>query len=168
MTHPLVLHARRVIEAHLGGRDWRVGWQGPGSLPPQGCFVSLKIGRQLRGCIGTILPVRATLEEEIAENAIAAATRDPRFHPLLPREWPQTRVSIDLLSQPEPVPSARELDPRVYGLVVRSGSRSGVLLPDLPGVGTVARQIAICREKAGIAPEGAVTLSRFTVERLLE
>src|SRR5262245_31858173 len=47
---------------------------------PAPCFVSLKTqDGDLRGCIGTIEPMRPTLAEEIVTNAIHAATRDPRF-----------------------------------------------------------------------------------------
>lgn len=168
MAHTLLLHARRVIEAHLEGRNWREEWDARDASPSRGCFVSLKIGRRLRGCIGTVFPVRPTLEEEIADNAVAAATRDPRFAPLQSPDLRHTRLSIDLLTPLEPVDSHSALDPKVYGVVVKSGKDYGVLLPDIPGVKSVAQQIEICREKAGIAPEEAVTLHRFQVARFHE
>ena len=168
MSHPLLFHARRVLEAHFNGRGWR-GQLPAGPLSPsQGCFVSLKIGPKLRGCIGTVIPVRTYLEEEVAENALAAAMRDPRFKPLRAEELQKTRFSIDLLTPPEPIVTQSELNPQRYGVVVRSGSRCGVLLPDLPGVDTVDRQLEIALEKAGIDMDPAVKMSRFEVERLQE
>ena len=64
--------------------------------------------------------------------------------------------------------SENDLDPARFGVVVQAGNRKGVLLPDLPGVTTVKRQIEICREKAGIAPEETITMLRFYVERINE
>ncbi len=168
MSHPLLFHARQVLEAHFNGRGWRGQLPGGPQSPPRGCFVSLKIGAKLRGCIGTVLPARKYLEEEVAENALAAATRDPRFEPLRAAELHKTRLSIDLLSPPEPIAAQDELDPIRYGVMVRSGSHCGVLLPDLPGVETVERQLEIALEKAGIAMDPAVKISRFEVERLQE
>jgi AmmeMemoRadiSam system protein A len=134
--------------------------------PPQACFVSLKKGGRLRGCIGSLTPAHPSREGEIVANAVASSQRDPRFPPVREEELDLLQVSIDLLSVPEDIPSAAYLDPGRYGVIVRSGSRSGVLLPDLPGVDTAARQIAICRDKADIPPDAPVTLQRFTVERI--
>lgn len=166
--HPLLLLARRAIEAQVRGLKFSAlsGPQAPS--PPRACFVSLKAAGRLRGCIGTLSPVRASLELEVAENAMAAATRDPRFPPVRPDELARLRLSIDVLNPPEAVSSEQELDPLRYGLVLRQGNRCGVLLPDIPGVGSVRRQIEICREKAGVAPDAPVALERFTVERIGE
>ena len=168
MAHPLLEHARRVIAAHLAGRDWRQQWPERLTWPSQGCFVSLKVGERLRGCIGTVLPVRATLEEEVAENALAAATRDPRFAPLRSSELPSVRFSIDLLTPPAPVASPAELDARRFGVLLRSGSRLGVLLPDIPGVTSPQQQIEICLEKAGLPESARYTLECFEVQRFSE
>ena len=165
MANRLIELAREVIRAHLAGRAYHP--ENP-SLPPQGCFVSLKIQGRLRGCIGTIKPTQPTLEQEVAANAIAAGFRDPRFPPLRPEELSRLSISIDLLSAPEKVDSLDQLDPARYGAIVRAGERSGVLLPDLPGVEDAARQVAICREKGRIPEDEPVTLYRFSVERLKE
>ncbi|HWJ03851.1 MAG TPA: AMMECR1 domain-containing protein, partial [Verrucomicrobiae bacterium] len=55
--------------------------------------------------------------------------------------------------------------PKLYGVVVRRGSRSGLLLPNLEGVDTVEQQLTIVRQKAGIGPKEEVKLSRFRVQR---
>jgi MEMO1 family protein len=168
MAHPLLLHARDVLTAHLAGRDWRRAVAEPVLRPSRGCFVSLKIGGRLRGCIGTVLPARPTLEEEVAENALAAATRDPRFDPLRAAELPFVRLSLDLLTVPTPVRDVTELDARRYGVLLRRGNRLGVLLPDIPGVSTPRQQIEICLEKAGLSPTADYGLERFEVERFSE
>lgn len=168
MAHPLLSHARQAIAAHLAGRDWRRVLPPGTTRPSRGCFVSLKIGTRLRGCIGTVMAVRATLEEEVAENALAAATRDPRFAPLRADELERVTLSLDLLTVPEPVESESELDPVRFGLLLRSGGRLGVLLPDIPQVRTVRQQIEICQEKAGVSVAAPYTMERFEVERFSE
>ena len=162
--------ARQAIRWHLAGEDLaRVGLFPRGGAP-RACFVSLKTreAQRLRGCIGTILPSKPFVEEEVVANSVAAATRDPRFPPVQARELDGLSISIDLLSPPEQVDAPEALDPGRFGLIVRAGSRCGVLLPALPGVESVGEQLAICREKAGISPGEPVLLERFTVRRLSE
>jgi len=131
---------------------------------PAAAFVSLKTPDSLRGCIGTLEPTRNTVAEEIIDNAIRSATRDPRFPPVRADELSSITVSVDVLSAPEPC-TKEELDPRHYGVIVSSTGRRGVLLPDLEGVHRTEDQIEIARRKAGI-PEGTpLTLHRFTVTR---
>ena len=132
---------------------------------PAGVFVSLKKQGQLRGCIGTILPTQANAATEIIRNAVSAATADPRFPRVQPAELEQLVVSVDILGEPERIDSMSELDPRRYGVIVRRGSRSGVLLPDLEGVNTVEEQIAIACNKAGIKPDEPIEMYRFEVVR---
>lgn len=162
--HPFVSLARLAIIAHLSGTPL------PHETPddtdaPSGAFVSLKKEGQLRGCIGTIQAVRSTLAEEIAENAVSAATRDPRFMPVTLEELDDISISVDVLTAPEPVSGTDDLDPSLYGVIVRSGGRKGVLLPDLPGVKTAEEQVRIARQKAGIGEGEDVELERFEVKR---
>jgi AmmeMemoRadiSam system protein A/AmmeMemoRadiSam system protein B len=134
------------------------------------CFVSLKtLDGQLRGCIGTIEPAKDTLAEEIIVNAINAATRDPRFSPVSAEELSQLRYSVDVLSASEPATPA-DLDPSVYGVIIEdeSGSKRGLLLPDLEGVDSAERQIKIAARKAGIPAGDPIKLSRFRVSRFGE
>ncbi len=130
-----------------------------------GIFVSIKKHGQLRGCIGTILPTRDNLASEIVNNAISAGTGDPRFEPVEPEELDELVYSVDVLKAPEPIETIDELDVKRYGVIVRNGRCSGLLLPNLEGVNTVEEQVAIARQKAGIGPEEAVQLERFEVVR---
>jgi len=130
-----------------------------------GVFVSIHEFDQLRGCIGTTSATQTNLGKEIIGNAIAAATEDPRFPRLEPKEIPYLDVSVDVLSPSEPVSSLAELNPKKYGLIVENNGKKGLLLPDLPNVETVDDQVAICKKKAGIAPDEPVKLYRFTVVR---
>lgn len=130
-----------------------------------GAFVSLKIAGQLRGCIGTISPVRQSLLEEILRNAVSAAAEDPRFGPVEERELERITVSVDVLGKPEPIDSVDQLDVKRYGVIVSHGLKRGLLLPDLDGVDTTARQVEIARQKAGIKKDEAYQLERFEVVR---
>jgi len=166
-VHPYVeLAFKAVREYATTGKKTAV----PSPLPPEfkkraGAFVSLKKDGDLRGCIGTLQPTRENLAEEIIENGIAAASRDTRFRPVREDELQDIAISVDVLSPPEDISSEEELDPKIYGVIVTSGLRRGVLLPDLEGVETPEQQIDICKWKVGIPPEAEVSLQRFRVTR---
>ncbi|MEZ5125758.1 MAG: AmmeMemoRadiSam system protein A [Thermoleophilia bacterium] len=131
------------------------------------CFVSLKKHGELRGCVGTLAPAEPDLGSEISRNAYAAAFNDPRFAPVRPGELDDLTCSVDILSASEPC-ALDELDARRFGVIVRSGWRRGVLLPDLAGVDSVATQVGIALEKAGIRPSEAYEVERFRVIRCRE
>lgn len=134
------------------------------------CFVSIKTrSGDLRGCIGTVEPVKDNLAQELIANAISAATRDPRFMPIVPGELESLRYSVDVLAAPEPA-SFADLDPKIYGVIVEdeSGGLRGLLLPDIAGVETVEQQVEIAARKAGIPQGKPLRLSRFLVERFKE
>ena len=142
----------------------------PTNLPEElqeraGAFVSLHKGSNLRGCIGTFLPMQTNIASEIIHNAVSAATRDPRFYPVSLDELDSLDISVDVLGSPESVSSPQDLDPKKYGVIVMSHAQTGLLLPDLDGVDTVQQQIDIAKQKAGIPPQVRPDLYRFTVTR---
>lgn len=155
------LSAPEAKELFPGGDVWQ---------EKRACFVSLKNRRDgsLRGCIGTLEPTCPSLGEEVLQNAVSSATRDPRFEPLTLRELPGVAISVDVLSEPEAIPGPEYLDPRKYGVIVEKGDRRGVLLPDLEGVETVEQQLNIASRKAGLRGPEEATLRRFTVHRHTE
>jgi len=163
--HPLVGLARKAIVSHLSGNPLPKQEIPEEMMEPAGAFVSLKKAGQLRGCIGTIYPVRPTLAEEVVDNAVSAATKDPRFQPLAVEELDDVTISVDVLGIPEPVTGLVELDPLRYGVIVKCDWRKGVLLPDLPGITTPEEQVNIARQKAGIGKDETVELERFEVKR---
>ncbi|HZX45958.1 MAG TPA: AmmeMemoRadiSam system protein A [Clostridia bacterium] len=130
-----------------------------------GVFVSLKLNGRLRGCIGTISSTTDSIAREIISNAISAGVRDPRFYPVGPEELGRLEYSVDVLGQPEAIESIEDLDVKRYGVIVRSGRRSGLLLPDIEGVDTPRQQVAIALQKAGIRPGEPYQLERFEVIR---
>jgi AmmeMemoRadiSam system protein A len=165
-VHPLVRLAKRTVESYIKRGKVTPPKRLTAEMKPKaGVFVSIHKGGELRGCIGTIEPQRKNIAEEIIANAIASASRDPRFYPITTDELDELEYSVDILTKPEPVRSRKQLDARRYGVIVEAGGRKGLLLPDLEGVDSVDYQIDICRQKAGIAPEEPVKLYRFEVKR---
>ena len=160
--------ARETIETYV-----RTGVKGeiPENLPEEmytqraGVFVSIKKEGQLRGCIGTIQAVQPSIAEEIAENAVSASVKDPRFSPIEPEELEKLVISVDVLGDTEKIDSEDMLDVRRYGVVVTEGYRRGLLLPNLEGIDTVKEQVRIARQKAGIGEQEEVQLERFEVIR---
>lgn len=134
----------------------------------RGCFVTLKQNGQLRGCIGTTEPWQENLALEIQHNALAAGTQDPRFRPVRSEELDTLSFTVDVLGELEKISGPEELDPWRYGVVVRQGRKSGLLLPHLEGVDTVSDQINIAKQKAGISGQDSVDLWRFEVKRHYE
>lgn len=130
-----------------------------------GVFVSLKKNGNLRGCIGTISPTTDCIAREILRNGISACSEDPRFDPVVEDELPKLVYSVDVLNAPESIPDKSYLDVKRYGVIVTSGHKRGLLLPNLEGVNTIDEQIEIALQKGGIKPSERYTLQRFEVVR---
>jgi AmmeMemoRadiSam system protein A len=130
-----------------------------------GVFVSLKKHGALRGCIGTTGPVTGSVAKEILRNAVSSGVEDPRFPPVTEDELPELVYSVDVLGEAEPIQSAAELDVKRYGVIVTSGRKRGLLLPNLEGVDTIEQQISIAKKKAGIYDNEKFTMERFEVVR---
>lgn len=133
----------------------------PDSLPEKiigkkaGTFVTIKKNGDLRACIGTYLPTKESIAEEIIQNAITAATEDYRFGPVQKEELPYLTYSVYILEKPELVKDIKELDPKKYGIIVKTLKhplKSALLLPDLDGINTVEQQISVTCQKGGIDP----------------
>ena len=99
-------------------------------------FVTLEISRQLRGCIGMLEAVRP-LVVDIAENAFAAAFKDPRFPPLSSAEYPQLEIHLSILGDTQPMQFESEADliaqirPNIDGLIIQEGQQRGTFLPSV-------------------------------------
>ena len=140
-------------------------------------FVTLTQAGKLRGCIGT-LEAHRPLHEDVTENALAAALRDPRFPPLQYAELGYTRVEISLLSTREPIAFESEqhalaqLRPGIDGVIFEYGYYRSTFLPQvweqLPDPETF---MAHLKRKAGLAPDfwaAGVKLARYTVTKWQE
>ncbi len=153
-----------VHTSDLKGEEWA-------DLPDEmfntkaGAFVSIHKNGALRGCIGTISATRDCVAEEILQNAISAGTNDPRFNMITPDELPWLEINVDVMGIPEPISSTDLLDVKKYGVIVTSGYKRGLLLPNLDGVDSVNQQINIACQKAGIPAGEEIMLERFEVVR---
>lgn len=174
--HPLVKLAKEAVETYIkSGKTISIPKDFPKDLIKirAGVFVTIEKEGILKGCIGTYLPTRLNIAEETIKNAIAAATEDWRFEPIKEKDLPFLKYTVSVLSWPEEVKDKKELDPKKYGVLVKTFpfvfpnknyvldgllekeivSKTGILLPDIEGVETVEKQISIVCQKAGIDPE---------------
>ena len=146
----------------------------PASLrEPGAAFVTLNLDGQLRGCIGS-LEAHRPLVADVAENAFAAAFRDPRFPPLRPEEYPRLEYHISILNPPEPMAVTSEADllqqlrPGVDGLVLIEGARRATFLPSVWAQLPEPRQfLAHLKMKAGLPADywsDSLRFERYTVE----
>jgi AmmeMemoRadiSam system protein A len=144
---------------------------------PGATFVTLMQHGELRGCIGT-LEAHRPLGRDVAENALAAAFRDPRFLPLEADDFAITRIEVSLLSAPTPLPVAdeddllRKLVPGTDGIVLAWRGRRATFLPQVwDTVGDPREFVAALKRKAGL-PAGFwrddLRVSRYTVSKFSE
>jgi hypothetical protein len=155
--------------------DWRARASAhPWLAEPGASFVTLRMGGELRGCIGSIEPRRA-LGEDVVSNARAAAYRDPRFPPVSPDEHDALQVEVSVLSPRRPLPAATEDDavrmlrPGIDGVYLEFDGATATFLPQVwEGLADPREFLAQLRRKAGL-PAGfwhpGLRLSRYTVEK---
>jgi AmmeMemoRadiSam system protein A len=165
--HALVAIARQAIRHYLTTGAYlkctdelSAEWQ-----RPVGAFVSLARHGELRGYIGPCLATHLHLGQAIIYHAGAAARTDPRFPSVALDDLTEVDISVDVLTAPEKVENNAQLDPKRYGVIVRVGTRGGVLLSDIPQVTTADQQLAIACRKAGIGSDEPVEIYRFEAMR---
>lgn len=144
------------------------------TLTKQGaCFVTLQINHELRGCIGSLEAYRP-LVEDVADNAFAAAFRDPRFPKLGNDEYDKLHYHISVLDKPQPMSFISEQDllqqirPGIDGLVLHDKFNKGTFLPSvwesLPDPESFLQHLKL---KAGLSPgywSDTIQVERYTVE----
>jgi uncharacterized protein (TIGR00296 family) len=179
----LVSIARTAVEQAAEGGEPAFGHGAPPRQrfleAKRGAFVTLStLEGQLRGCIGFPYPFKP-LGEAVFESAVGAATRDPRFPRVEPRELASLRVEVSALTQPEEVAGSPEERPRSVrvgrdGLMIVSRGGGGLLLPQVGvelGVGPEEFLSLTC-EKAGLPPDAwlrpEVRVLRFQAEVFCE
>jgi len=151
-----------------------------------GVFVTIEKDRKLRGCIGTYLPTTENIAHEVIQNSIAAATEDYRFGIIRTEELAGLSFIIYILDKPLLIKKLTELNPREYGIIVRTVPinpkskkdpvinghylpKCGLLLPGLDGIDTIEKQISIVCLKAGINQiEEKIFIYRFSAEKISE
>ena len=166
----LLQTARQSIEQYLQGDALNVPALDESLNQTRGVFVTLwESPKKLRGCIGRTQGITPTLSQEVAECAILAATRDPRFQPISqPKQLQDLRIELSLLMPLEPIADTALLDPNRYGVVVSAGSRRGLLLPNVDGIDTVEEQLKVACEKGKIDRDENFELARFEVLKICD
>lgn len=120
----------------------------------QGCFVTLKNGERLRGCLGNFTG-EVPLWRHIAQMAAASATEDPRFFrdPITPREVPQLTIEISVLSPLQRIENPLDIELGVHGIYIKQGARSGCFLPQVADETGWSKEEFLgycCSHKAGL------------------
>ncbi|MFH0753331.1 MAG: AmmeMemoRadiSam system protein B [Candidatus Omnitrophota bacterium] len=118
----------------------------------EGAFVTLKKDGRLRGCIGNILG-EGPLFKTVRDMSVAAASQDPRFSPVTPKELGSINLEISVLSKPRVVKDVDEIVMGVHGVIVRKGGRGGVFLPQVAvetGWDKERFMAELCSQKAGL------------------
>lgn len=175
----LLQTARKAIYKKLNGQSLLldINEYDPAFRQVGASFVTLKINIQLRGCIGSLEPVRS-LVEDVVRNAEAAAFEDPRFAPLTLAEWDDLQIDISVLNPPQPMSFQseqdliRQLRPGVDGLVLQENFYRGTFLPSvwqqLPEPREFLRQL---KRKAGLDPDywsSAIQVQRYTTSTIAD
>lgn len=184
--HPTVSLAKSTVEAYLKERKIispSLNFPKEFLKKRAGTFVTIKKNKKLRGCIGTYLPTKENIAQEIIHNAIAAATEDYRFGLVQQQELPFLSYTIYVLSKPKLIRNISKLNPKKFGIIIKTVPiistdktdvffnghlplKSGLLLPDLEGIDTAAQQIAIACQKGGIDPrKERIIIYKFAVKK---
>ena len=157
--------ARDSIKARLENKPL------PSPTPPypelekkRGVFVTLRMGKELRGCIGQIFP-RLPLVEAVKEMAVASAFEDPRFPPLTREELEKVKIEISVLSPLKEIKSIEEFEVGKHGIYMVKDFTSAVFLPQVaPEQGwdreTTLEYLSL---KAGLPPDGWKKGAKFYV-----
>ena len=160
----LLVLARQAIAHYLEKeRFLETDSEDPVLLQKAGVFVTLRTrwepglphdeAARLRGCIGH-MEADEWLIKLVPVMAVKAAMRDPRFPPVTAVELPKLHIEISVLSPLAPVTNVEDIELGIHGLVIVSGMKRGLLLPQVPGMFGWTRDEyleAICR-KASMRP----------------
>ncbi len=172
-----LLHlARAAIARELGffSHDLpRIDWlEQPGAT-----FVTLSLGGNLRGCIGSLEALRPLIDD-VRHNAVAAAFSDPRFMPLTKEEFAEVVIEVSLLSAPETLRFSSEedalaqLEPGRDGVILEYGRSRATFLPQVWAQLPEPHDfIARLKDKAGLQQDfwsDKIVISRYTVQKFSE
>jgi len=168
----ILLRLARAAIAHRFGQPLPPLPDLPELRQPGATFVTLTQKGDLRGCIGSLEAWRP-LAQDVQENALAAAFRDPRFDPLGAHEMPLTRVEVSLLTPAQAMSFSSEADalaqlrPEIDGVIFSASGRRSTFLPQVwEQLPDPAVFMARLKQKAGLpaaywGPD--VRLERYTV-----
>lgn len=149
----LLVMARKTIEEYVRHKAKpEFNETDPELLKEKGAFVTLHRGEDLRGCIGNIIG-HGPLYLTVRDMAIASATEDPRFSPVIANELEDIKIEISVLSEPKRITNVNEIKLGVHGVIVKRGFRNGVFLPQVAletGWSKEEFLSNLCSHKAGL------------------
>jgi AmmeMemoRadiSam system protein A len=151
----LLALARNTIKKYLaGGVRADAPAAKPVFLEKRGVFVTLHRRGELRGCIGYPLPYKP-LAEAVVDNAIAAATEDPRFPAVTSAELGELNIEISVLTVPQKVAGPDQVQVGRDGIIISKGFQRGLLLPQVPVEQgwDLEQYVSYGCRKAGLAPD---------------
>ena len=141
------------------------------------CFITLKQDNRLRGCIGSIIPQKALIDE-IVDNAKSAAFYDPRFSPVTKTDLKNIEIEVSVLSSPEKVKykNIEDLKSKIVpffdGVVLRCGKRSATFLPqvweDLPDFSSFFVHLCLKASLSADCLEKKPEIYKYQVEKISE
>jgi len=159
-TRALIALARAAVESEVrGGSPPHIA----AKTPPRAVFVTIERKAKVLGCRGALECRTRSLEEEVVLAARAAASHDPRYRPLTQRDLADFLVTVTVVERLEPLDRIESLAP-ADGLVLKSGGRTGVVLP-WEGKDPKVRLEWACK-KAGVPVGAACELFRMEAERM--
>ncbi|MBU4268787.1 MAG: AmmeMemoRadiSam system protein A [Acidobacteria bacterium] len=151
----LLALTRNTIKKYLtGGERADPPLDKPVFMEKRGVFVTLHRNGELRGCIGYPLPYKP-LGEAVVDNAIAAATEDPRFPAVTSAELGELDIEISVLTVPQKVAGPDQVQVGRDGIIISKGFQRGLLLPQVPVEQgwDLEQYISYGCRKAGLAPD---------------
>lgn len=172
--------ARGAISERLGARHETAVIPDTAAAPLQthaASFVTLTSGGRLRGCVGS-LEARRSLASDVAENALGAGFRDPRFLPVKAGELPGIRIEVTVLSRASKIQFSCEeeaisgIEPGRDGLILSAGGKRAAFLPKVwESLREPPAFLQELKRKAGLPRRywaGDISLHRFRVENFGE
>ena len=164
---------RSVIAAEAGGGPDPDTPQLPLLDAPGACFVTLREGAEIRGCIGSAEAFEP-LADNLRRNAVNAAFSDPAFPPLEIDELNYVTIEVALLSAPCPTAPEAVVPGRDGVIIATAAGRRALFLPEVAAAQNWSREelLANLARKAG-ADESALrapgtAIHTFQTERFSE
>jgi AmmeMemoRadiSam system protein A len=170
----LLRTAKQTVEAAVNRRSVPAveKTDDPELLAECGCFVTLKNGEDLRGCIGNFTSDKPLIEM-VRDMAIASCRHDTRFshNPIRPGELTRLDIEISVLSPMQKTDNPMGLELGKHGIYITSGYRSGCFLPQVATETGWTKEEFLnycCSHKAGLPEyaweEEGVEVYLFTAE----
>ncbi len=130
-----------------------------------GVFVTVKIGKGTRACMGSLSATKDSIAEEIIQAASDACHTDPRFIPIEVEELDALSYQVDVLGDFEPIKGLSKINASKHGLCITLGPKTGIVLPGIDGVKDGQDMLKIAMNNSGIKSGDEYNMYRFNVKR---